>query len=41
MMKNGDACLPEKFNGGITNGANWYELKGKCFLLLLILHLFL
>ncbi|KAK2580979.1 hypothetical protein KPH14_006039 [Odynerus spinipes] len=27
-MAAGNACLPERFPGGITNGANWYEVVG-------------
>lgn len=29
-MRNGNACPPEYFDGGITNGAHWYEVKGVC-----------
>jgi carboxypeptidase D len=28
LMQSGNACPPEQFDGGITNGAQWYEVKG-------------
>jgi hypothetical protein len=28
LMRRGNACPPEIFNGGITNGAHWYEVEG-------------
>ncbi|CAD6227310.1 GSCOCG00006098001-RA-CDS [Cotesia congregata] len=28
IMHNGNACLPEYFPGGVTNGAKWYEVVG-------------
>lgn len=28
LMREGDACPPEKFKDGVTNGAYWYGLKG-------------
>ncbi|XP_008548171.1 carboxypeptidase D [Microplitis demolitor] len=28
VMRNGNACLPEQFPGGVTNGAKWYEVVG-------------
>jgi carboxypeptidase D len=30
LMRIGNACPPEHFEGGITNGAHWYEVKGVC-----------
>lgn len=29
IMKNGKACHNEQFKNGITNGAHWYEVRGK------------
>jgi hypothetical protein len=31
LMRSGNACPPEHFNGGITNGAQWYEVEGMWF----------
>lgn len=31
LMRSGNACPPEQFNGGITNGAQWYEVQGVWF----------
>jgi hypothetical protein len=28
LMQSGNACPPEFFNRGITNGAHWYEVEG-------------
>lgn len=28
-MKLGTTCEPDRFVGGIVNGAFWYEVKGK------------
>ncbi|XP_066602873.1 carboxypeptidase D-like [Prorops nasuta] len=28
QMRDGKACPPEQFNGGVTNGAFWYEVIG-------------
>lgn len=28
VMLSGNACPPEIFHGGITNGAAWYDVKG-------------
>ncbi|KAG5333446.1 CBPD Carboxypeptidase, partial [Acromyrmex heyeri] len=28
LMRRGDACPPEIFRGGVTNGAYWYEVVG-------------
>ncbi|XP_047538492.1 carboxypeptidase D-like isoform X1 [Vanessa atalanta] len=28
LMKRGDACEPEKFTDGLTNGAFWYSVQG-------------
>lgn len=28
IMRTGNACPPEYFGRGITNGAHWYEVKG-------------
>lgn len=41
IMKGGEACRPDKFIGGITNGANWYELKGNLLRNLYISYYFL
>lgn len=30
-MVNGSACQEDHFHNGITNGAQWYELEGWCF----------
>jgi Zinc carboxypeptidase. len=30
LMRSGNACPPEHFDGGITNGAQWYEVRGVC-----------
>lgn len=30
LMRSGSACPPEHFDGGITNGAHWYEVQGVC-----------
>lgn len=30
-MKLGNTCEPDHFNGGVVNGAYWYEVKGKNF----------
>ena len=27
-MQDGNACPPEQFTDGITNGAFWYEVRG-------------
>lgn len=35
-MANGSACQEEHFKNGITNGAEWYELEGLCFILFCI-----
>lgn len=31
IMKLGNTCEPDHFNGGVVNGAYWYEVKGKNF----------
>lgn len=28
VMHRGDTCPPEKFKDGVTNGADWYSVKG-------------
>ena len=36
MWKPGPVCGGDKFEGGITNGAKWYNVAGEIFVFLMI-----